>query len=84
MAAEGLLQGWAIFDNTLDEDLENVQITFVAGMPVSFIYDLYTPFTPDRPVIQEEARGVAAPVEFDRPCRARGLGAWRRRLPRGA
>ncbi len=61
---KGLLQGWALFDNTLDEDLENVELTFVAGMPVSFIYDLYTPFTPERPVIQEEARGVAGPVEF--------------------
>ena len=60
----GLLQGWALFDNTLDEDLENVELTFVAGMPVSFIYDLYTPFTPERPVVQEEARGVAGPVEF--------------------
>jgi len=61
---KGLLQGWALFDNTLDEDLENVELTFVAGMPVSFIYDLYTPFTPERPVVREEAREVAAPVEF--------------------
>jgi hypothetical protein len=34
-------------------------------MPVSFIYDLYTPFTPQRPTVREEGRGVAAPVEFD-------------------
>jgi len=61
---KGLLQGWALFDNTLDEDLENVELTFVAGMPVSFIYDLYTPFTPERPVVREEAREVAGPVEF--------------------
>lgn len=61
----GLLQGWALFDNTLNEDLDNVQLTFVAGMPVSFVYDLYTPFTPERPVVHEEARGVAAPVEFE-------------------
>ncbi len=61
---KGLLQGWALFDNTLDEDLENVELIFVAGMPVSFIYDLYTPFTPERPVVKEEARGVAGPVEF--------------------
>jgi hypothetical protein len=64
-AQRALLQGWALFDNTLDEDLENVEVSFVAGMPVSFIYDLYTPFTPPRPVIKEENRGVAAPVEFD-------------------
>lgn len=59
-----VLQGWGLFDNTFDEDLENVHLTFVAGMPVSFIYDLYTPFTPERPVVREEARAVARPVEF--------------------
>lgn len=59
-----LLQGWGLFDNTFDEDLDNVHLTFVAGMPVSFIYDLYTPFTPERPVVKEQARTVARPVEF--------------------
>lgn len=63
--AKALLQGWALFDNTLDEDLENVEVSFVAGMPVSFIYDLYTPFTPERPTVREESRGVAAPVEYE-------------------
>jgi hypothetical protein len=63
--ARALLQGWALFDNTLDEDLENVEVSFVAGKPVSFIYDLYTPFTPERPTIREEGRGVVAPVEFE-------------------
>ncbi len=71
----GLLQGWGLFDNTLDEDLENVDLTFVSGMPVSFIYDLYTPFTPKRPVIQEQARTVAAPVEFEGALEAAALGA---------
>ncbi len=61
----GLLQGWGLFDNTLDEDLENVALTFVSGMPVSFIYDLYTPFTPQRPVVKEQGRVVAGPVEFE-------------------
>ena len=64
-SGQALLQGWGLFDNTFDEDLENVQLSFVAGMPVSFIYDLYTPYTPQRPVITEEARVVAAPVTFE-------------------
>ena len=71
----GLLQGWGLFDNILDEDLENVALTFVSGMPVSFIYDLYTPFTPARPVIQEQARTVAAPMEFEGVLEAAALGA---------
>jgi hypothetical protein len=59
-----LLLGWGIFDNRLEEDLEGISLSLVAGMPISFLYDLYTPFTPDRPVVEEEARVAAAPVDF--------------------
>jgi hypothetical protein len=59
-----LLLGWGIFDNRLEEDLEGISLSLVAGMPISFVYDLYTPFTPDRPEVKEEARVAAAPVEF--------------------
>lgn len=59
-----LLQGWGMFDNQLDEDLENVELTLVAGMPVSFRYRLYEPHTPERPLVQDDERTVAAPIEF--------------------
>lgn len=59
-----LLQGWGLFDNQLDEDLEQVELTLVAGMPVSFRYRLYEPHTPERPLIADEERTVAAPVAF--------------------
>ena len=59
-----LLQGWGIFDNRLEEDLESIALSLVAGMPISFIYNLYTPFTPERPVIEEEGRVAAGPVAF--------------------
>ncbi len=59
-----LIQGWGMFDNQLDEDLEHVELTLVAGMPVSFRYRLYEPHTPDRPVVEDEERTVATPVEF--------------------
>jgi hypothetical protein len=61
---QALLLGWGIFDNRLEEDLEGISLSLVAGMPISFIYDLYTPFTPERPKVEEEARVAAAPVEF--------------------
>ena len=61
-----LLLGWGIFDNRLEEDLEGISLSLVAGMPISFVYDLYTPYTPERPVVQEEGRVAAAPVEFDK------------------
>ncbi|MEK7448862.1 MAG: hypothetical protein AAB019_05190, partial [Planctomycetota bacterium] len=45
------LQGWAILENPTDEDWENVQMSFVAGNPISFSMDLYTSYYPQRPVI---------------------------------
>ena len=62
---KSLLLGWGIFDNRLEEDLEGISLSLVAGMPISFVYDLYTPFTPERPEVKEEARAVAAPVAFE-------------------
>jgi hypothetical protein len=59
-----LLQGWGLFDNELDEDLSNVELTLMAGMPVSFRYRLYEPHTPERPLIADETRTVNAPIEF--------------------
>lgn len=59
-----LLQGWGLFDNRFDEDLEDVRVTLVAGQPISFIYDLYSSRIPERPVIEEQARVAPGPVEF--------------------
>ncbi len=61
---EILLQGWGLFDNTLDEDLEKVQLSLVAGMPVSFRYALHQPHTPERPLIEDEERTVEGPIEY--------------------
>ncbi len=60
-----LLQGWGLFDNQMEEDLEDVELTLVAGMPISFRYRLYEPRTPDRPLIEDDERTVNAPVAFD-------------------
>ncbi len=59
-----LIQGWGLFDNQLDEDLANVELTLMAGMPVSFRYRLYEPHTPERPFVQDEERTVDAPIAF--------------------
>ena len=60
-----LLQGWGLFDNQLEEDLTEVQLTLMAGKPVSFRYRLYEPHTPERPLVQDEERTVDAPIFFD-------------------
>ncbi len=47
------LQGWAIVENTTDEDWSGVRLALVSGRPVSFRMDLYEPlftFRPEVPV----------------------------------
>jgi len=56
------IQGWAVIDNTQDEDWEGVELSLIAGLPVSFIHDLYTPRYLQRPVVQvQESTGVLPP-----------------------
>ncbi|MDZ7708415.1 MAG: hypothetical protein U5J97_11100 [Trueperaceae bacterium] len=43
------LQGWAILDNPTDMDLNDVQVTFLAGQPISFVTELFGPVYVDRP-----------------------------------
>jgi hypothetical protein len=62
---KALLQGWGIFDNRLEEDLTDISLSLTAGMPISFVYDLYTPHTPTRPIVKDEDRVAAAPVMFE-------------------
>jgi hypothetical protein len=42
-AAEPMLEGWAIVDNTTGEDWTKVRLALVSGRPVSFITNLYEP-----------------------------------------
>jgi len=46
-----LLQGWAIVDNTVGEDWNDVELSLVAGEPHSFIQQLSEPFYGRRPVV---------------------------------
>ncbi len=58
-----LIQGWAVVDNTQDEDWEGVELSLVSGLPVSFVHDLYTPRYIRRPVVEvSETTGVLPPV----------------------
>jgi hypothetical protein len=46
-----LLQGWAIVDNTVGEDWNNVELSLVAGAPHSFIQELSEPYYGRRPIV---------------------------------
>ena len=48
------LQGWALVDNTQDQDWQNVELALIAGLPVSFVHDLYNARYRRRPVVEIE------------------------------
>jgi len=49
-----LLQGWAIVENTSEEDWSGVNLTLISGRPISFTMDLYEPLYIPRPQVQLE------------------------------
>src|SRR5690606_4698945 len=55
------IQGWAVVDNTGDEDWTEVSLTLVAGLPISFVHDLYSPRYKRRPVVVVEEEAAYAP-----------------------
>ncbi len=58
---EALLQGWALVDNTTEDDWEGVTLSLVSGLPISFVHDLYTPRYRRRPVVELEEEAAVAP-----------------------
>ena len=65
------VQGWAVVDNTVGVDWNNVQLSLVAGAPQSFIQPLSQPLYTQRPTIPIATAAQNAPIthdaaEFDR------------------
>ncbi len=46
------LQGWAIVENTTDEDWDNVWVSLISGKPISFRMNLYKPYYISRPYVE--------------------------------
>jgi len=68
------VQGWAVVDNTVGADWDNVQLALVAGAPQSFIQPLSQPLYTRRPEIPIAVAAETTPQthdaaerEFDRP-----------------
>jgi hypothetical protein len=58
-----LLQGWAVVDNVSGESWHGVQLSLVAGTPMSFVYDLHTPrFTRRVDLTPRSVRTALAPT----------------------
>ncbi|WP_254509619.1 hypothetical protein [Anatilimnocola floriformis] len=60
-----LLQGWAIVENTTEEDWQNVNLTLISGRPISFVMDLYQPLYVDRPEVKPELYSSLRPRTYD-------------------
>ena len=56
-----ILQGWAVVDNTVGADWDNVQLSLVAGAPQSFIQALSQPLYLRRPEIPISTTAMTTP-----------------------
>jgi hypothetical protein len=59
------LQGWAVVENTTDEDWKDVRLALVAGRPISFQMDLYQPLFVPRPTVEPELFASLRPPTFN-------------------
>jgi hypothetical protein len=60
-----LLSGWCMVENTTNQDWEDIDLTLVAGMPVSFVYDFYRPIFIDRPRVEPPKVLSAKPTDIE-------------------
>ncbi len=61
---KAFLQGWAVVENTSDEDWNNVRMALVSGRPISFQMDLYQPLYIPRPVVEPELFASLRPPTY--------------------
>lgn len=61
----GMLQGWALVENTTDQDWTNVKLSLVSGRPVSFRMDLFEPLYAFRPEVAVPMIAGVNPRMFD-------------------
>ncbi len=59
------IQGWAIVDNEQDEDWDNVQLSLVSGLPVSFIQNLDAARYYTRPEVAYKQQVALAPQTYE-------------------
>jgi hypothetical protein len=58
------LQGWAVVENTTDEDWKDVRLALVAGRPISFQMNLYQPLFVPRPTVEPDLFASLRPPTF--------------------
>jgi hypothetical protein len=58
------LQGWAIVENTTDDDWSNVKLSLISGRPISFVMDMYQPLYVQRPTVVPELYASLRPQVY--------------------
>jgi hypothetical protein len=58
------LQGWAVVENTSDDDWKDVRMALVSGRPISFKMDLYQPLFIPRPTVEPDLFASLRPPVF--------------------
>ncbi|HLJ55747.1 MAG TPA: hypothetical protein VKT77_11980, partial [Chthonomonadaceae bacterium] len=64
-AGRPYLQGWAMVENTSDEDWKEIKLSLVSGRPVSFIEDLCQPLYLHRPEVAPDVIASTMPQTHD-------------------
>ncbi len=67
------LQGWALVENTTEEDWNGVNLSLVSGRPISFIQDLYQPLYIPRPVVPPDVAASPYPQTHGSDIAAKGV-----------
>jgi len=67
------LQGWALVQNTGQDDWSDAHLSLVSGRPISFIQDLYTPLYVHRPTVQPRIPASPTPQTYASDMMAQGI-----------
>jgi hypothetical protein len=74
------LQGWALVENTTDEDWQDVRLSLISGRPISFTMDMYEPLYAQRPVVVPEVYAALRPQTYGQAMEAPGAALREARL----
>src|SRR5262249_53451630 len=69
------LQGWAMVENTSDEDWKDVRMALISGRPISFQMDLYQPLFIPRPTVEMDRFASLRPPSYGGAMVAGQIGA---------
>ena len=68
------LQGWALVENTSDDDWNNVRMVLVSGRPISYQMNLYEPLYIPRPTVEPELFASLRPPVYGGAMTTQGPG----------